>query len=330
MDHSRRHLIITASVIGGVLATGAHRLLSAEGNTGAIVISTWDHGMPANAAALESLAKGGNALDAAERGVMVVEADPNNRSVGLGGTPDRDGIVTLDACIMDHDSRAGSVCFVSKIFHPVALARIVMERTPHIMLVGEGAEQFAREVGVPLIKQELSSEVRTAWEAWKKEKNYQPPINIENHDTIGILVRDANGRIAGACTTSGLGYKMHGRVGDSPIIGAGLFVDGDVGGATCTGVGEAVIRTSASAIAVEMMRNGATPQEACERAIKRIMAKHSSKTIKHLDYRELQVGMLTMNVKGETGAYSIHKGFTYALSKPNANTELKAAGYAEL
>ncbi|RPI66627.1 MAG: glycosylasparaginase [Ignavibacteriae bacterium] len=321
MAISRRHLIRTSSVIGGVLLAGIPRNVFSMEPTGATVISTWDHGVPANAAALAALAAGGSALDAAEKGVMVVEADPMNRSVGLGGTPDRDGIVTLDASIMDHDSRAGSVAFVSTVAHPIALARMVMERTPHVMMVGKGAEQFAQEHGVPIIEPHPSDDVRRAWEAWKKENNYQPEINIENHDTIGMLVRDANGRLAGACTTSGLGYKMHGRVGDSPIIGAGLFVDGDVGAATCTGLGESVIRTSASTVAVEAMRHGATPQEACEEAIRRIIRKHAN-------HRDFQVGILAMNIKGETGGHGMHKGFTYALSRPDRATTLEQASHS--
>lgn len=321
MKMSRRDLIRTTSVLGTAVVAGLHRNLLAMNSSGATVISTWDHGVTANAAALAALANGGNALDAVEKGVMVVEADPQNRSVGLGGTPDRDGIVTLDASIMDHDSRAGSVAFVSTVAHPIALARMVMERTPHVMMVGKGAEQFAQEQGVPVIAPHLSEEVRIAWEEWKKTTNYQPVINIENHDTIGMLVRDASGRLAGACTTSGLGYKMHGRVGDSPIIGAGLFVDGDIGAATCTGLGETVIRTAASTVAVEAMRHGATPQEACEEAIRRIIRKHSN-------HRDFQVGILAMNTKGETGAHGMHKGFTFALSRPDMQTKLAQASYS--
>jgi N4-(beta-N-acetylglucosaminyl)-L-asparaginase len=309
------------SLLGATAYAGLHRSLLAMNTSGATVISTWDHGVPANAAALATLAAGGSALDAVEKGVMVVEADPNNRSVGLGGTPDRDGIVTLDASIMDHDSRAGSVAFVTTVAHPIALARLVMERTPHVMMVGKGAEQFAQEQGVPVISQQLSDDVRRAWEEWKRTNNYQPVINIENHDTIGMLVRDANGRLAGACTTSGLGYKMHGRVGDSPIIGAGLFVDGDVGAATCTGLGETVIRTAASTIAVEAMRFGARPQEACEEAIKRIIRKHAN-------HKDFQVGILAMNTKGETGAHGMHKGFTYALSRAGEQTMLEQASHS--
>jgi N4-(beta-N-acetylglucosaminyl)-L-asparaginase len=320
MSASRRSFLKQTALVSSALTVGNVGRLLARGVDGAVVISTWDHGVPANAAALATLANGGSALDAAEQGVKVVEADPNNRSVGLGGTPDRDGIVTLDASIMDHDSRAGAVAFVSTVAHPIALARMVMERTPHVLMVGKGAEQFAREQGEPVVEQHLADDVRKAWEEWKKTQNYKPPVNIENHDTIGLLVRNARGRIAGACTTSGLGYKMHGRVGDSPIIGAGLFVDGDVGAATCTGLGEAVLRTSASAIAVECMRRGATPQEACEEAIKRIVRRNRTDT-------RFQVGILAMNVAGETGGHAVLPGFTYALSAPSSPTALVNASH---
>lgn len=283
-----------------------------------VILSTWDHGLSANNAAMQSLRAGGSALDAAERGVMVVEADPSNRSVGLGGYPDRDGIVTLDACIMHGDGRAGSVCFVQGIQHPVSLARMVMERTPHVMMVGEGAQAFARELGMAVLPNALSPEVRKAWEDWKREHRYEPVINIENHDTIGLLVLDEKGDLAGACTTSGLAWKMHGRVGDSPIIGAGLYVDNEVGAATCTGVGEYVLRTLASYLAVERMRAGDTPQQACEAAIARIKARHA-------DVRNVQVGILALDRSGRHGAAAIHKGFTYALYADNVNRLYESA-----
>lgn len=307
-----RRSFIATSVGAAALATSLADTIAAVADE-PLVISTWDHGMAANAAALAALASGGSVVDAVERGVMVTEADPTNLSVGLSGLPDRDGIVTLDACIMSGDGRAGSACFLQGIAHPISLARIVMEKTPHVMLVGPGAERFARENGITQKPNALSAEAKKAWEQWLTEKKYKPVINIENHDTIGLLARDAQGRMAGACTTSGLAYKIHGRVGDSPIIGAGLFVDDEVGGATCTGLGESVIRTSASTIAVERMRYGATPQEACEEAIKRIVKKHDN-------WKDFQVGILAIDKQGRYGAFALHKGFTYALNK-----ELKTA-----
>jgi N4-(beta-N-acetylglucosaminyl)-L-asparaginase len=268
------------------------------------VISTWNN-IKANEAAMGVLSKGGNALDAVEAGVKIPEGDPKDRSVGYGGRPDRDGDVTLDSCIMDSKGNCGSVCFLQGIKHPVSVARMVMEKTPHVILAGEGAQKFALENG---FKKEnlLTEESRTDWEEWKKESKYEPIINIENHDTIGMLAIDANGDISGACTTSGLAYKMKGRVGDSPIIGAGLFVDNEVGGATATGMGEAVLRSLGSFLVVELMRQGMNPTEACKEAVMRIVRKQR--------FDNIQVGYLAINKKGEYGAFCIHEGFEYALS----------------
>ncbi|HET6991486.1 MAG TPA: N(4)-(beta-N-acetylglucosaminyl)-L-asparaginase [Bacteroidia bacterium] len=279
---------------------------------GPLIISTWSHGMPANEEAMKVLLAGGSLTDSVEKGVMVVESDKNNTSVGLGGFPDRDGIVTLDASIMDEKGNAGSASFVQGIEHPISLARAIMEKTPHVMLVGSGAEQYARELGMKQLPNALTDQTKKAWQDWLKEKNYKPVINIENHDTIGLLSMDANGNVAGSCTTSGLAWKMHGRIGDSPVIGAGLFVDNEVGGSACTGLGETVLRTLASHLAVEKMRDGATPQEACEEAINRIVKKHSN-------YKDFQVGIIAVNKLGEHGAYGLQKGFNYALHQHGVN-----------
>ena len=227
-----------------------------------LVLSTWNFGVAANEAAWKILSAGGRALDAVEAGVKVPEADPKVTSVGYGGLPDRDGYVTLDSCIMDENGQAGSVCCLEHIVHPVSVARMVMEKTPHVILVGEGALKFALDNG---FKKEnlLTPESEAAWKEWLKTSKYAPVINFENHDTIGMIAMDANGNLSGACTTSGLAYKMHGRVGDSPIIGAGLFVDNEIGAATATGHGEFVIKTAGSAMVVEMMRQGKSPVEAC-------------------------------------------------------------------
>ncbi len=285
-----------------------------------LVISTWSHGLAANEDAIKALKAGGSALDAVEKGVMNSESDPNNTSVGLGGYPDRDGIVTLDASIMDMSGKAGCVAFVQGVPHPISLARAVMEKTPHVLLVGRGAELFAESLGIKRLPNKLTPVTDKAWKEWLKEKNYKPIINIENHDTIGMLAIDQDGAFAGACTTSGLAWKMHGRVGDSPIIGAGLFVDGEIGAATCTGLGETVLRTLASHTAVEMMRHGATPQEACEEAIARIVKTNSN-------YKDFQVGILAINPKGEHGAYGLQKGFNYALYQSEKNSLLDADSY---
>ncbi|MCW5516274.1 isoaspartyl peptidase/L-asparaginase family protein [Muriicola sp. Z0-33] len=267
-----------------------------------IVIATWDVSN-ATAKAWEVLRKGGVALDAVEQGVMVEEADVENQTVGKGGRPDREGRVTLDACIMDKDSNCGAVLCMQNISHPISVARKVMEDTPHVMLAGLGAEQFAYEKGFK--KEDLLTEKsKKEWLEWKKTSKYQPVINIENHDTIGMLAIDKNGDIAGACTTSGMAYKISGRVGDSPIIGAGLFIDNQVGGATATGVGEEVVRTVGSFLIVELMRQGKTPQQACEEGVNRIIEKNRGKL-------NFQIGFIAVNKKGETGGYCIQPGFSY-------------------
>ena len=293
--------------------------------SGARVVSTWDFGIAANKEAWTLLGTGGHALDAVEAGVKIPEADLKNHSVGRAGYPDRDGKVTLDASIMDADGNCGAVGAIEHIAHPISVARRVMERTPHVLLVGDGALQFALEQGFK--KEELlTPESEQAWHEWLKTAKYQPSANSEvrdygsgadksrgrpggagNHDTIGMLALDAHGKLAGACTTSGMAWKLHGRVGDSPIIGAGLYVDGEIGGATSTGVGEEVIRNAGSFLVVELMRQGRTPQEACKEAVMRIVKRRpeASKT--------LQVGFLAMNRDGEVGAYAIQHGFTYAV-----------------
>ncbi|WP_425392514.1 isoaspartyl peptidase/L-asparaginase family protein [Ekhidna sp.] len=283
------------------------------------VVSTWRHGLQANEAANEILKAGGSALDAAEKGVMVIEADPENTSVGIGGAPDRDGNVTLDACIMDHKGNAGSVSFLQHIKHPVAVARKVMEETPHVMLAGEGALRFAIDQGFE--KENLLTEKSKAeWEKWRKTSDYKPVINVENHDTIGMICQDANGNLSGSCTTSGLAYKMHGRVGDSPVIGAGLYVDNDYGAAVATGMGELMLKTLGAFLVVELIRQGMSAQEACEQAIQRIVDKMP-------DYKDFQVGYLAMDKAGNTGAFAIHKWFNYAEMADGKNELIDSKAY---
>jgi isoaspartyl peptidase/L-asparaginase-like protein (Ntn-hydrolase superfamily) len=275
---------------------------------GPIVLSTWIHGLDANKAAWEVLKNGGSALDAVEKGVRVTESDITNRSVGIGGRPDRDGHVTLDACIMDERSRCGSVACLEGIAHPISVARAVMEKTQHVMLVGDGARQFALDYGFDTIKTPIP-EVKKDYEKWKKENKdvfKKPEINHENHDTIGMIAMDAKGNLSGACTTSGWAYKMHGRVGDSPIIGAGLFIDQEVGAATSTGLGEAIIRVAGSHTVVELMRHGYSPYDACKEACMRIIKKHD-------DLTGLQCGFIALDKEGNYGAYSIYAGFNFAL-----------------
>jgi N4-(beta-N-acetylglucosaminyl)-L-asparaginase len=276
-----------------------------------VVISTWNHGLPANEAAWKILTVDGYSLDAVEAGIRVPEADPDVITVGYGGIPDASGKITLDACIMDEKGRAGSVTYLEQIKHPVSVARLVMDKTPHVMLSGKGALEFALDNG---FKKEnlLTPKMRESWKKWKTEKHeFSTKINIENqlqenHDTIGMLAIDKNGRISGACSTSGMAYKMPGRVGDSPIIGAGLFVDGDIGGAAATGSGELVMKTLGSFLVVELMRNGMSPSEACEQAVKRIAKKIP-------DFKKHQVGFIALNKTGEYGSFCIQPGFNFAV-----------------
>lgn len=292
--------------------------MNQETKTTPVAIATWNF-QNATKKAGELLYNGASALDAVEQGVRVEESNLKNTTVGNGGAPDRDGNVTLDACIMNSEGNAGSVVYLQHIEHPVSVARKVMEETPHVMLAGEGALQFAIQQGFK--KQNLlTPQSEEEWKEWLKDKNYKPIINIENHDTIGMLCLDENGDMAGACTTSGLAYKMNGRVGDSPIIGAGLFVDNEVGGATATGMGEAVMKSVGSFLVVELMRQGKTPQQACEEAVMRTVRKDPK-------YKDFQIGFIAMNKQGEIGSYCIHKGFSYAKYYKGESTDTPSDSY---
>jgi isoaspartyl peptidase/L-asparaginase-like protein (Ntn-hydrolase superfamily) len=338
MAHDRRHFVklglaSTAALVTGCVQ-GEEERTSIPGTpvlANPIILSTWKHGLPANARAMEVLNAGGSVLDAVEQGVAVVESDFTNRSVGLGGLPDRDGKVTLDACIQDHDGRAGAVAFIQEFEHPISIARSIMERTPHVLLVGAGAERWALENGFSRRLVEIP-EVRQAWREWLLTSEYKPGVNTENlprastelqggseqHDTIGMIAMDATGRMAGSCTTSGLAWKVHGRVGDSPIIGAGLFVDGDGGAACATGVGELVIRTVGSHAVVERMRQGAEPEEACREAILAILRKNP-------ELEASQVGFLAIRKDGLAGGWGLYEGFNFALSTGGTTTLVEAA-----
>jgi N4-(beta-N-acetylglucosaminyl)-L-asparaginase len=306
---SRRRFIYQTSLFAGLFSfrkVASASSVAPVNPSGPIVLSTWSHGIPANVAAWEILAKGGRSLDAVEAGVRIPEADPNVTSVGLGGYPDRDGHVTLDACIMDEFANCGSVACLEHIVHPISIARLVMEKTPHVMLVGEGALKFALDNGYKKTNL-LTPESEQHWKEWLKDANYKPVVNWENHDTIGMIALDSKGNLSGACTTSGMAYKLHGRVGDSPIIGAGLYVDNEVGAATATGVGEEVIRICGSHLVVELMRQGASPGDACREAVERIVKKQPQRS------KELQVGFLALNKHGEFGSFCLQKGFNFAV-----------------
>lgn len=299
-----------------------------------IVVSTWDSGLPVNAVAWKVLKQANSrALDAVEAGARSIE-DTINCCVGLGGNPDREGKVTLDASIMDDKFNCGSVMALEQIKHPISVARKVMETTPHVQLVGDGALQFALESGFQKESGKLSADAEKSYKQWLKKSEYKPVINIEqqqskgqktkaghgpfapnffddgnfNHDTMGTIAMDATGNLSGACTTSGMGFKMRGRVGDSPIIGAGLYVDNEVGAATGSGQGEEVLRVAGAFLIVEMMRQGKSPEEACKLAVERIVRINPTKA------KDFQVGFIAINKQGEYGAYSIHHGFSYAVT----------------
>ena len=303
---TRRQFLIGTTASLAALGSGKMSL-GKEPARRPLVISTWNHGLASNDRAWEILSKNGRAVDAVEAGVQVAEGDPDVTSVGYGGWPDREGHVTLDSCIMDEKGNAGSVAFLQNFKHPVAVARKVMDDTPHVMLVGEGARRFALEKG---FKEEdlLTEQAREQWQKWLKTEEYKPwsPQSNPTHDTISMLALDQAGDLSGSCTTSGLAFKMHGRVGDSPIIGAALFVDNEVGSACATGVGEEVMKTVGSFLIVELMRNGMSPIDACKEGVARIIRKNPN-------WRDVQVGYLAMDRYGRVGAYAIHPGFQYAV-----------------
>ena len=311
----RRNFIFDIFSIG-LLSSITSRLKANNLNIYPMVrsISTWKT-TEANLMAGSLLEKGVDALSAAVSGVAVEEENPKNTTVGYGGAPDRSGIVTLDACVMNHIGDCGSVIAVENIVNVARLAKDVMEKTPHVMLAGKGAQEFAISEGY---KKEdlLTQKSKEDWKKWLESEDYKPIINIENHDTIGMLCLDKNNNISGACTTSGLAYKMKGRVGDSPIIGSGLFIDNKIGGAVATGLGEEVLKTVGSFLVVELMRQGKSPQEACEAAVKRIVKSNSQKD-------KFQVAYIAINKNGEVGSYSIEPGFTYMDYYNGENKEVK-------
>jgi N4-(beta-N-acetylglucosaminyl)-L-asparaginase len=332
---NRKRFLELTGLTGVLLSTNA--LGNTKSGNKPVVISTWAPNIKANKAAWEVLIKNGTALDAVEAGVMIPEADPTDNSVGYGGLPDRDGKVTLDACVMNHLGQCGSVMCLEHIMHPVQVARLVMEQTPHVQLVGDGALQFALSQGFK--KQNLlTPQSEKAWREWLKTSKYDPnrsvkeleekikkekqnndpwPVALLNHDTIGMLALDANGNLSGACTTSGMAFKMSGRVGDSPIIGSGLFVDNEVGAATATGTGEEVVKICGAHTVVEMMRQGASPENACKEAVRRIIKNNGNNA------DTVQVGFLAINKQGEYGGYSVQKNFTMAVRTSQVETSIE-------
>ncbi len=306
-----------------------------------LVVSTWDSGIRANAAAWKVLEKGGYAIDSVEQAARSAE-DEASCCVGLDAYPDRDGYVTLDAAIMDHKANCGSVLYIQHIKHPISVARKVMETTKHVALAGDGATQFAIENGFERMPDKLSPDAEKAWKEWLKKSEYKPVINIENrksmsqnllsspaffddgtanHDTMGTIALDAGGDLSGAVTTSGMAFKMHGRVGDSPIIGAGLYVDNEVGAATSSGVGEEVIRICGTHTVIELMRFGRSAEEACREAVMRIVNRNPVKA------KDLQVGFVAISKRGEVGAFAVQKGFSYSVTNAEINKTLPSKSY---
>ncbi|MBB3346471.1 N(4)-(beta-N-acetylglucosaminyl)-L-asparaginase [Sphingomonas sp. BK069] len=332
---TRRSLLATLAAAGGALPLARGAVAAAAPAHDVRVLSTWDFGAAANDAAFARLRSGGSLLDAVEAGARVPEADPENHSVGYGGYPDRDGHVTLDAVIMDDAGAVGAVAALEDTVHAISVARRVMERTPHTFLVGEGATRFAREQGFEKVDL-LTPPAEQAWREWLRTAKYQPVANSEtstygtaaphrtpggalDHDTIGLLARTADGRMAGACTTSGMAFKIRGRVGDSPQVGAGLYVERGVGGATSTGVGEEVTRVAGSARVVASMRAGRSAQAACEEVVRHIAALRGDAI------KGMQVGFLALDTKGAVGAFCLLPGFTYAVTDARGTTTVHPA-----
>ncbi len=286
-----------------------------------LILSTWSFGQRANVAGWEVLSNGGNSLDAVEAVCRDAESDLTNRTVGRGGRPDASGEVSLDASVMLSPARRGAVAYIRKFEHPVSIARAVMEHTPHVLLVGEGAERFARERGFETAEL-LSEESRREWEEWRSQQTKPGPSgpgpaivpNIEDqksHDTIGVLAIDAKGELAGACSTSGIAYKLPGRVGDSPIVGHALYVEPGVGAAAATGHGELVMSVCGAFLAIECLRREAKPEEAAREVLGRI---RKTQELTEQD----QVGMIVLRADGVWGAASLKEGFVVSVREEGA------------
>jgi len=296
-----------------------------------IILSTWSFGAIANAAGWPVLLRNGKSIDAVERACIAVESDPEVDSVGIGGTPDAEGKITLDGSIMLSPQKSAGVACIRHYAHPVSIARKVMEKTPHKLLVGEGAEKFAAACGFKKEKL-LTAEAVAWWKKWKadpskhsfhrtnranREEARLRRKKIKSHDTVGVLAIDSSGVIAGACSTSGLAFKMPGRVGDSPIIGAGLYVDPTVGAAVATGTGELMLGTCATFLAVERMRAGDSPQQAIVTVLARVSKSYKLKT-------RQQCALIALRADGNWSSGGLVSGFRVAVTT-NDQSELQDA-----
>ena len=305
MNVNRRLFGILSSLTSVAVAQSARGAMPIEGTDGPLFIATWPFGLPACKQSLVSLKAGGSVLDAVEQGIRVAEADTEVDSVGVGGIPNANGVVQLDACIMDGtNQKAGAVAALEDYPHPISVARKIMEKTKHVFVVGQGAKDFAAQQGFE--KQDLlTPQQREKWKQWLKENGKEVPKG--SHDTISLLGIDAERRIAGGCSTSGLAYKLHGRVGDSPLIGGGLYVDGEVGAAGATGIGENILRYCGTFLICELMRQGKTPTEACIGAIERIARGDRKKPA------DLSVNFVALDKQGRWGAAGTDESFVAAV-----------------
>ncbi len=316
---NRRTFVKAVAGAAALVATEAQATPSPE--QGPVFLSTWAHGKPANERAAEAFRAGGSLLGAVEKGINAVEDDPNVTSVGYGGLPNAEGEVELDASIMDGTRhRAGAVCGLHKIRNPISVARLVIEKTRHTTMAGEGAFRFAVRMGFHA-EQLLTPESLKRWLEWKADPKratfWQDPT--ENHDTIGMVATDGKGHVVAGCSTSGLAWKIPGRVGDSPLVGCGTYADDRYGAATATGDGDLMTNYCTSVSIVQTMARGASPQEACADLLEH-MAKTDPKN------RSGEICVLAISPRGEIGAAAMNKVYRlkYAVWRAGESQLLKS------
>jgi N4-(beta-N-acetylglucosaminyl)-L-asparaginase len=309
MDNVNRRDFIKSIAAAGALAGVPAQ--AAESDGGPVFLATWKHGLPAVDRAAEVFHRGGSLLDAIEKGINIPEEDPEVTSVGYGGLPNAEGIVELDAGIMDGTRhRAGAVCGLRGVKTPISVARLVLEKTSHTTIGGIGLQEFARNMGYHP-EQLLTPNSLKKWMEWKTDPHRRTFwLSPENHDTIGVVATDGKGHIVAGCSTSGLAWKIPGRVADSPLVGCGYYADDRAGGASATGDGDLMTNYCTSVSIVQMMARGVSPQEACEELL-RDMVKADAKN------KEGECAVIAMNNRGEVGGASMNAKFhlQYALWK---------------